>query len=170
MDNTEESLQALEQARSHHPDAPAPGSAAETAALEQFAKFFSSFAADRIELLLPQTYAEDIYFNDTLKSVRGRQPLAHYLAESADAVEQCTVQILDTTRSASGEYWVRWKMMIRFKKLRRGVDTWTIGASHLRFNSEGLVVYHQDYWNAADGIFQHIPLLGWMINKIKQRL
>ena len=170
MDNIEESLQALEQARTRHPDPPTPGSSAETEALERFARFFSSFAADRIERLLPQTYAEDVYFNDTLKSVRGRQPLAHYLAESADAVEQCTVQILDSASTPSGEHWLRWKMMIRFKKLRRGVDTWTIGASHLRFNGEGLVVYHQDYWNAANGIFQHIPLLGWMINKIKQRL
>lgn len=165
-----ESLNALEQARRDHPQGPEAGSDAERDALAAFARFFSSFSADRIERLLPETYADDVYFNDTLKSVRGIQSLAHYLAESATAVEVCTVDILDTARSPSGEYWVRWKMMIRFKKLKRGVDTWTIGASHLRFNAAGRVVYHQDYWNAADGLFQHIPLLGWMIGKIKQRL
>lgn len=165
-----ETLQALEQARLAHPRGPAPGSEGEAQALARFAEFFSSFSADRIERLLPATYADDIYFNDTLKAIRGRQALAHYLAESAAAVEQCTVDILDQAASDSGEYWLRWKMMIRFKKLRRGVDTWTVGASHLRFNADGLVVYHQDYWNAADGLFQHVPLLGWMIGKIKQRL
>jgi len=40
----------------------------------------------------------------------------------------------------------------------------------LRFNADGLVVYHQDYWNATDGIFRHIPILGTMINTIIKRL
>ncbi|MBD8524547.1 nuclear transport factor 2 family protein [Pseudomarimonas arenosa] len=170
MSDPLESLRALERARSAHPESPAPGSDAEREALARFARFFSDFSGDRIGRLLPETYAEDVYFNDTLKAVRGRQALAHYLAESAAAVEQCTVEILDSAASAEGERWVRWKMMIRFKKLRRGIDTWTIGASHLRFNADGHVVYHQDYWNAADGLFQHIPVVGWMISKIKQRL
>ena len=33
-------------------------------------------------------------------------------------------------------------MMIRFRKLRRGVDTWTVGMSHLRFDAQGRVAYH----------------------------
>ena len=40
----------------------------------------------------------------------------------------------------------------------------------LRFDADGRVVYHQDYWNAADGLFQHIPVLGTLINAIKRRL
>jgi len=108
--------------------------------------------------------------NDTLKAVRGVEALGHYLRDSAEAVEDCRVQIHETTRTAHGEHLVRWSMMIRFKKLRRGVDTWTVGMSHLRFDAQGHVVYHQDYWNAADGIFQHIPLLGTAIAAIKRRL
>jgi hypothetical protein len=32
------------------------------------------------------------------------------------------------------------------------------------------VAYHQDYWNAADGLYQHVPLLGWMIRAIRRRV
>ncbi len=165
-----ESLLALEEARRTHPQAPAAGSEAERTALERFASFFSSFAADRIERLLPATYAADVWFNDTLKTIRGSAELAHYLRESAAAVEDCRVTIEDTTRSAQGEYLVRWKMMIRFKRFRRGVDTWTIGMSHLRFDADGRVAYHQDYWNAADGLYEHLPLVGGLIRMIKKRL
>lgn len=165
-----ETLSELERLRALHPTELAAGSAEEADALARFAAFFQSFAGDRIERLLPATYAEDIYFNDTLKPVRGRAALAHYLRDSADAVEDCRVQVLSNTRTAEGEYLVRWRMSIRFKRFRRGVDTATVGMSQLRFNAQGLVVYHQDYWNAADGLYEHIPVLGSLIRLIKRRL
>jgi hypothetical protein len=165
-----ETLDALAAARIAHPRAPTLGSPQEAAALDNFASFFSSFAADRIERLLDATYGPDVYFNDTLKTIRGSAALAHYLRESAAAVEDCRVSIEDRTRTADGEYLLRWKMMIRFKRFRRGVDTWTVGLSHLRFDEHGRVIYHQDYWNAADGVYEHIPLLGWMIRALKRRL
>ncbi len=165
-----ETLDALAAARAAHPCAPEPGSAEEAHALQIFAGFFASFAPDRVDRLLPQTYSPDIYFNDTLKSIRGREKLAAYLRESAAAVDDCRVEILDTTRTADGEYLLRWKMMIRFKRFKRGVDTWSIGISHLRFDAEGRVAYHQDYWNAADGLYEHVPLLGALIRMLKRRL
>ena len=165
-----ETLGELDAARQRHPRVFTPDSAEEVEALTRFASFFSSFASDRVERLLPGTYAPDVYFNDTLKAVRGSEALSHYLQESAKAVDDCRVQIEDNTRTAAGEYLVRWRMMIRFKRLRRGVDTWTVGVSHLRFAADGRVAYHQDYWNAADGVYEHIPLLGGLIRAIKRRL
>lgn len=165
-----QTLAALTAIRQRHPQVPAPDSELEASALARFADFFSSFAGDRIERLLPATYAEDVWFNDTLKTVQGRSALAHYLAESAAAVENCRVEILEQTRSQPGEWLLRWKMLIRFQRLRRGVDTWSVGVSHLRFNQAGLVVYHQDYWNAAEGLYQHIPLLGGLIRMVQRRL
>lgn len=165
-----ETLEQLAQVRARHPAPPAAGSPAEAEALARFGEFFSSLAPDRVETLVPRTYADDVYFNDTLKSVHGLEALRHYLRESAEAVESCRVEILDTTRTAQGEHLVRWSMMIRFRKLRRGTDTWTVGMSHLRFDAEGRVAYQQDYWNAADGIYEHIPVLGSMIRAIKRRL
>lgn len=165
-----DTFQALDAARRRHPDPPAAGSEAETRALDAFAAFFSSFEANRLERLLPATYADDVWFNDTLKTVVGRASLAHYLAESAAAVDLCRVRIIDTTRNAEGEHLVRWAMTIRFRRFKKGQDTHSIGLSHLRFDAHGRVVYHQDYWNAAEGLFRHIPVLGWMIDAVLRRV
>jgi hypothetical protein len=167
---TMETLEILDSIRGQYPNPPAASSAAEAAAIENFKEFFSSFAADRIDKLLSKTYASDIYFNDTLKTIRGIKDLAHYLKDSADAVQDCRVEVLEVTRTVNNDHYFRWKMMIRFKRFKKGQDTWTVGMSHLRFNAEGLVVYHQDYWNATDGIFRHIPVLGTMINAVIKRL
>lgn len=165
-----ETLKALDAIRIKYPAPPAAGSPEESGAIENFKTFFSSFESDRIEKLLGKTYANDVYFNDTLKTIRGADELAHYLKDSADAVENCRVEIIEVTRTENDEHYFRWKMLIRFKRFKKGQDTWTVGMSHLRFNAEGLAVYHQDYWNATDGVFRHIPILGSMINAVIKRL
>lgn len=43
-------------------------------------------------------------------------------------------------------------------------------ASILRFDSKGLVCLHQDYWNSTAGTVELVPVLGWLISKIKALL
>ena len=42
--------------------------------------------------------------------------------------------------------------------------------SQLRFDGDGRVAFHQDFWNAADGLYEHLPLLGNLIRRVKRRL
>ena len=165
-----ETLDELELARSRHPQAFAPGSDEEKAALDRFTHFFGDFEPGRVARLLDATYAPDVYFNDSLKTIRGAAPLARYLQESAASVEDCRVTIQDITRNAHGEYLVRWMMLIRFRKFAKGRDTRTIGITHLRFAADGRVAYHQDYWDSAHGLYEHIPLLGAAIRAIRRRV
>lgn len=146
------------------------GSPEEKAAIARFQRFFADFSPNKIASLLEQTYSSDVWFNDTLKTIRGTAQLREYLRHSAEAVESCTVEVHETLNNNLGDYYVRWTMSIRFKKFKRGQTTQTIGISHLRFNEQGLVCLHQDYWDSTAGIFEHIPVLGWMIGKIKARL
>ena len=165
-----ETLDELEVARRRHPEPFAAGSDAERQALDRFAQFFGDFSAGRIARLLDATYAPDVYFNDSLKAIRGAAELARYLEESAAGVEDCRVAIEDIARNGHGEYLVRWKMLIRFRKFARGRDTWTVGITHLRFSADGRVAYHQDYWDSARGLYEHIPLLGAGIRAIRRRI
>ena len=66
--------------------------------------------------------------------------------ESAEATDECRVEVLDSCRSVAGEHMIRWRMMIRFRRFRRGTDTWSIGVSHVRFGGEDLL-------RRADDIF-----------------
>ena len=59
---------------------------------------------------------------------------------------------------------------IRFKRLAGGEDTRSVGMTHVRFDSAGKVVLHQDFWDSTGGFFEHVPVLGWMLRRVKNRL
>ena len=62
-----------------------------------------------------------------------------------------------------------WDFHFRFKRF----DTHTVqtirGTSHLVFSEAGLVTLHRDYWDAAQELYEKLPLLGSLMRWLKQR-
>jgi hypothetical protein len=161
--------EALAATKSAARGAPAPGSEGERQCIERFRTFFASFDPDRIAATIAEVYAPKVWFDDNLKEVCGLDALRSYLVETARSVESCTVDLLDVARSGD-EFYLRWRMEIRSRKLRRARPLLSHGVSHLRYDARGLIVLHRDFWDAAGGLFEHLPLLGAIIRKIKARL
>lgn len=164
-----EYLEVLEQLRRELPLPFARGSQQESDALARFGRFFGDFSPEKVARLLDATYAPGVWFNDTLKTWRNREELRTYLKHSAAAVHDCRVQILDEVGTEAGDYYLRWTMVIRFRRFKPSEETRSIGMTHLRFDSQGLVRLHQDYWDSSAGVFEHIPLLGALLRAIKRR-
>lgn len=114
-------------------------------------------------------YAQDAYLNDTLKEHHGIDDIEAYFVKTADAVEQTTVEVVDVA-SSNGNYYVRWIMNITFKDLNDGEMTSSIGLTHLRFNTEGKVVFHQDYWDSASGFFDYVPVIGRLVRWVRTKI
>jgi hypothetical protein len=51
-------------------------------------------------------------------------------------------------------------MEVRAKNLAGGKPIVTEGISQLRFDKQGRIVLHQDFWNPAAGIYGYLPVLG----------
>lgn len=43
------------------------------------------------------------------------------------------------------------------------------GGSHLKFSPNGMVVEHRDYWDAAEELFQKLPVIGAPIAWLRRR-
>lgn len=147
----------------------AAGSEEERRAVDRFRSLLADFKAADFRERVAEVYADDVFFNDTLKTVRGVDALEDYLANSADAIDQGTVEFLDLI-SRDGSYYFRWLMTIRFKRFAGGEPQRSIGMSHIRFGTDGKVVLHQDFWDSSQGLFEHVPVLGWMLRRAKKRL
>ena len=42
------------------------------------------------------------------------------------------------------------------------------GATHLRFAADGRVSFHRDYWDAAEELYEKLPLLGSLMRGLKR--
>jgi len=144
-------------------------STAEKDALGRFERLLSNFKAHDFRQRIPEVYAAEIFFNDTLKTVVSASELQDYFGEAADALEVGTVHFLDLV-AANGNYYFRWQMDLEFKRFAKGELKTSVGMSHIRFGSDGKVLLHQDFWDSTGGLFEHVPGLGWMLKRAKARL
>ncbi len=146
-----------------------PGSEQERQAIARFQDLLSDFRAPDFASRVGDVYAEDAFFNDTLKTLRGAAEIEEHLVATASALEQGTVDFVDVTHG-DGDYYFRWVMTVRSKRLAQGEELISVGMSHVRFDAAGKVVLHQDFWDSTGGLFEHVSGLGWLLRSAKNRL
>ena len=147
----------------------AKGSEAERAAIARLKDFLGVMTEESIRVKTQLVYAPDAYLNDTLKTLHGAPAIETYFLDTMKNSESVTVEFEDVVESG-GFYYFRWVMDVKMKKLRKGETIRTIGITHIRFDEQGRVVLHQDYWDSTTGLFEHVPVLGSGIRAITARL
>ena len=141
----------------------------ERRAVERFQSLLSDFKAPDFSERILEVYAEEVFFNDTIKTLHRVEDLQEYLTTTSEAIDKGTVDFLDVVAD-NGNYYFRWVMTIRFKRLARGEEKRSVGMTHVRFDAAGRVVLHQDFWDSVGGLFEHVPALGWVLRRAKKGL
>ena len=149
--------------------APVSGSPEEQAAIARFETFITDLSTASVKADIRKVYAPTLFFNDTLKTIRDVDALEKYFLTTDDAMASYGLQVEQTISTPEGVF-VRWRMDVVFRKFHKGQVQSSIGISHIRFDKDGRVVYHQDYWDSGSALFEKIPLLGMGIRAVKRRL
>ena len=116
---------------------------------------------------LHEVYAADAWFCDPFNEVRGPEAIERIFAHMFRQVDSPRFVILERAIDGSTA-WLTWDLEYRTspaKPLRR-----IHGASQLRFDADGRVTHHRDYWDAAGELYESIPLLGGMLRLLRKRL
>lgn len=151
-------------------DGPSPGSVEEKAAQKRFGDFLSNVGTKSyIQENTAKAYAAEAYLNDTLVTHYGPEEIRDYFLKTADTMTGFSVTIDDVARSGDDHYF-RWTMVFAAPKLGKGEPIESVGMSQVRFNDEGKVVFHQDFWDSGRNIFGQAPVAGGLIHFIRQRI
>ncbi len=142
-----------------------PDASAGRGAVAGFAALYGDLSPANVKARVRDVYAPDAWFNDTIATETGLDAIERYLLKTAESSERVHAEIKDVAVSGADCY-VRWTMEVRNKNLAGGRPIITEGMSQLRFDREGRIVIHQDFWNPASGIYQHLPLLGPAIRHV----
>jgi steroid Delta-isomerase len=143
-----------------------PGSPAERAALDRVQTYFRSVTPASVAAGTAATYAPAAYLNDTVAAVDGALAIERYFAGSARRTQAFGVEFLDTARTGT-DYYVRWKMTVVADGLNDGAPVLTYGVTQFRFDSDGRVLIHKDFWDAGTGLYEQLPGIGGIIRRIR---
>ena len=111
-----------------------------------------------------QFYAADAQFRDPFNEVDGAAAIEAILRHMFVHTEQ--PRFIIGERVVQGDQaFVTWLFAFHL----RGVPYQISGGSHLRFNADGLVFMHRDYWDAAEELLEKLPLIGAPIRWLRGR-
>jgi len=148
---------------------PPRGSGAEKAAISRFEQFLGYLDEKTARDETEKVYAPDAFLNDTLKTLHGSPAIRDYFIKTAQGLESMTVTFDDVAVSGRN-YYFRWTMDTRMKHLAKGKTVRTIGVTLVRFDQQGRVIIHQDFWDSAQGVWDHVPVLGTVIRWIQSKI
>ena len=134
--------------------------------VEKFKETFCLLDAKHLHLL-PELYAREVIFEDPFHRIEGLSQLTEYFASLYLNIEKCDFQFAEQCVEQNQAFY-RWVCEFSHPKIRRGELIHFSGASFIRFNTK--VTYHRDYFDGADMLYGHIPVLRQLINFVKKRV
>jgi hypothetical protein len=144
------------------------GSEVEKGAIENFYRLWDNFTPEYIEKEIDKHYAASFHFNDGLNTFTNLDDLRAHMTKQAKATARLQMEFTDVAYT-EGNWYFRWYMTIEAPAINKGKPMKSMGMSHIRFNHEGRIVLHQDYWDSASGLYEYIPLMGSAIRFVRSK-
>ncbi len=129
--------------------------------------FFTTITAASISRL-DALYSVDAYFKDPFNEVRGLPAIQAIFAHMFVALDQPRFVVHESVVQGDQCFLV-WDFQFRFKRFDTVTEQVVRGTSHLRFDESGKIISHRDYWDAAEELYEKLPLLGGFMRWLKKR-
>lgn len=158
--------------------------------IKKFEAFYTDLASMRVESLA-DIYSEDVEFIDPIASHLGIKTVERYFSKLLQNAKHCNftiygIQKVDVLHPLLGNYnaeqdntaelfdkcasfVVNWQMRFTSSSINKGNPITVDGITQLKV-SENKIVYHRDYYDLGQMVYEHVPLLGRIIKRIKRTL
>jgi hypothetical protein len=132
-----------------------------------YASFFESISQDTPFEAYAELFDEKVYFEDPFQKVIGLQKvydIFQHMFETLHDPRFVVDEIVCDNRCA----YLRWTFSYQ-QNPKHKIEKFT-GVSRVQFLETGKVLSHVDYWDAAENIYEKVPLLGSVLRLIKKRI
>ena len=120
---------------------------------------------------LDQIYAPNARFKDPFNDVTGIAAIRGIFEHMFHQLHEPRFVVTERVGSAGpgGSAVLLWTFQFRFRTVSPEQTQSILGATHVRWNAQGQVVLHRDYWDAAEELYEKLPLLGGLMRWLKRR-
>jgi len=112
-----------------------------------------------------EIYASDAIFIDPFNTLRGVDTVRAVYQHMFDTLEQPRF-IVTTTVAQSRQAFMTWD----FHFQRNGQPSIISGCTQFELNEFGHIILHRDYWDAAQQVYEKVPLLGSVLRFLRRKI
>lgn len=134
--------------------------------IAQFKQLYQTFDGQTLSRL-PKVYSPAITFKDPIHQLTGLEPLTLYFENFCKPETQCQFEFINEI-IADDQAFFQWRMHYSNPKLSGGKKLTLSGGTLIKFKTQ--IVYHEDFYDMGAMIYQHLPLLGWVVKNINRRM
>jgi ketosteroid isomerase-like protein len=112
-------------------------------------------------------YRDNARFKDPFNEVQGLQAIQGIFAHMFESLDGPRFVIRDAIAQGP-QCFVTWDFVFRMKRFSRD-EQCIRGASHLVLAEDGRIQDHRDYWDAAEELYEKLPVVGALMRWLKRR-
>ena len=112
-------------------------------------------------------YSDDAIFKDPFNEVRGHAAIERIFGHMFVALDAPRFVVRECI-SQGDDCFLGWEFTFRMRRFAK--DEQTIrGGTRLRFAPDGRIAAHRDYWDAAEELYEKLPVLGALMRWLRRR-
>ncbi|MCU0941814.1 MAG: nuclear transport factor 2 family protein [Hydrogenophaga sp.] len=135
--------------------------------VDRIVDFFETLSPERLARL-DAVYADDARFKDPFNEVRGvpaiRRVFEHMYVSLHEPRFVVTQRVVD-----GAQCFLVWEFRFRMRRFDTRTEQVIRGGSHLLLAADGRIAEHRDYWDAAEELYEKLPLIGGLMRWLKAR-
>ena len=136
-------------------------------AVQNLINFFERLDPDSLKNLA-NIYSQEARFKDPFNDVlgvKGIESIFTHMFETLDSPRFIVTERIVQDRQC----FLVWEFRFRFKRFDTESMQTIHGGSHLKFNADGKVTLHRDYWDAAEELYEKLPMVRVLMRWLKRR-
>lgn len=130
--------------------------------LARVVSWFEQLSPDSLKQIT-ELYHPNCYFKDPFNEFNQRDLLEALFAKMFVQLQQPRFVISETISQGSNTFIV-WQFYFVLRQRQLQIN----GSSHLKFDEQGLVIFHRDYWDAAEELYEKLPVVGFLLRQLKK--
>jgi steroid Delta-isomerase len=136
-------------------------------ALEGLVTWFQTLTPQTLAEL-DQHYAHQVRFKDPFNEVQGRAAVQAIFAHMFEQLHEPRFVVRERMLQGQRAF-LTWDFIFRFQRYDTLSEQVIHGATYLEMDAQGKVILHRDYWDAAEELYEKLPLVGGLMRWLKAR-
>lgn len=136
--------------------------------IDKFSRFYTDLASMQISELA-EIYSTDVVFIDPIAQHAGLTAVELYFSKLLKNAKFCEFDIHYKKPVEQTGFVVSWTMKFTSSRINKGRPVAVNGLTVLEI-AHDKIVFHRDYYDLGQMVYEHVPFLGRIIKKIKRSL